>query len=244
MTERIVQTSPRFLARITGVFFLLTIVAGIIAQGLISERIIVFSDAAATATNISTQRNLFELGFTIYLVEMACQVAVTALFYELLRPVSKSVSLLAAFWGLTGCVIKTFARVFYLAPLFVLDHATVLRGFSPEQLQALVLLLLRVNDQGAALALAFFGFATVVKGYLIFRSTFLPRWLGVLSIVSGFCWLTFLYPPLGYRTFPITAVFGLLSSAAMIVWLLVFGVNEQRWREMAAGTEPRFTQPA
>jgi Domain of unknown function (DUF4386) len=168
MTERIVQTSPRFLARITGVFFLLTIIAGIIAQGLISERIIVFSDAAATVTNISTQRNLFELGFTIYLVEMACQVAVTALFYELLRPVSKSVSLLAAFWGLTGCVIKTFARVFYLAPLFVLDHATVLRGFTQEQLQALVLLLLRVNDQGAALALAFFGFATVVKGYLIF----------------------------------------------------------------------------
>jgi hypothetical protein len=234
MTARITEASPRFLARITGLFFLLTILTGIFAQGFVSERLVNFGDAAATATNILTHKSLFQLGFTVYLIEMACQVAMTALFYVLLRPVSRTVSLLSAFWGLIGCIIKTFARVFYIVPLFVLGGAPSLSVFSTEQLQALALLLLKVNDTGAAVALAFFGFSTVVKGWLIFRSTFLPRWLGVLSIVSGLGWLTFLYPPLGYRAFPIIALLGLVGSAAAIFWLLVFGVNEERWKEQAA----------
>lgn len=233
MTGRIAKASPRFLARMAGLFYLVTILAGIFAQGFVSERLIVFSDAAATANNILAHKGLFQLGFTVYLIEMAAQVAMTALFYELLRPVSKSVSLLAAFWGLTGCIIKTFSRVFYIVPLFILGGGSALSVFRSEQLQALALVLLKVNDQGAAIALAFFGFATVVKGYLIFRSTFLPKWLGVLSMVAGVGWLTFLHPTLGYKAFAIIAPLGLLGSAAMILWLLIFGVNEERWKEQA-----------
>jgi len=234
MSGRITRVSPRLLARMAGLTFLLTILAGIFAQGFVSERLIVFSDAAATATNIVTHKGLFQLGLTVYLVEMASQVAMTALFYLLLRPVSQSIALVSTFWGLAGCVIKTFARVFYIASLFVLGGSPALSGFSPEQLQQLALILLRINDLGAAIALAFFGLNTVLKGYLVFRSTFLPRWLGVLSIISGVGWLTFLYPPLGYRAFPIIALLGLVGSAAMIFWLLVFGVDEQKWIERSA----------
>src|SRR6266704_3903541 len=233
MTGRIAEASPRFLARMAGVFYLLTILAGIFAQGFVSERLLVFGDAAATATNILTHRGLFQLGFTIYLIEMACQIVTVALFYVLLRPVSKSVALSAAFLELTGCIIKTFARVFFIVPLFVLGGAPALSGFSMQQLQGLALLLLKVNDQGAAMALAFFGFSTILQGYLIFRSTFLPRFLGVLGMISGLGWLTFLYPPLGHRAFLFAALIGLLSSAVTIFWLLVFGVNEQRWKEKA-----------
>jgi hypothetical protein len=225
-----------------GVFYLLTILTGIFALGFVSERLVVSGDAATTAANILAHQSLFQLGFTVYLIEMASQVAMTALFYELLKPAGRSVSLLAAYLGLAGCVIKTFSRVFYIVPLFVLGGPSFLSVFSSEQLQALALLFLKVNDQGAGVALAFFGFATLLKGYLILRSTFLPRFLGVLSVLGGVGWLTFLYPPLGYRLFPILAAVGLLGSAATILWLLVKGVNEQRWKEQAgAAREAEFT---
>src|SRR5436190_21063397 len=179
MSQPIAQTSPRLLARLAGLFFLLTIVAGIFAQGFVSERLIVFSDAGATVTNILAHKTLFQLGFTVYLIEMACQIATLALFYRLLRPVNRTVAVLYAFLELTGCVVKIFARVLYIAPLFVISGTPALRGFTPEQLQSIALILLKVNDQGAAVALAFFGFSTILQGYLILRSTFLPRWLGV-----------------------------------------------------------------
>lgn len=93
--------------------------------------------------------------------------------------------MLAAFFGLTGCVIKTLSRVFFIVPLFVLGGAHYLSVFSAGQLQALALLFLKVNDQGAAIALVFFGFYALLTSYLIIRSTFRPRILGVLGIFGG-----------------------------------------------------------
>jgi hypothetical protein len=234
------QFSPRRVARTIGVLFLLTILGGVFAQGFVSDRLIVFSDAAATANNILLHRGLFQLGFTVYLIEMVCQVATVALWYVLLRPVSKTVALVAAFIELGGAVIKTFARVFFIAPLWLLLHTgngatAALSGFTTEQVQSIALILLRVNHHGAAVAMAFFGFSTLLNGYLIFRSTFLPRWLGVLSMICGICWLTFLHPPLGSGVFMFTAPIGLLSSVLMIFWLFVFGVNEEKWKQQASG---------
>jgi hypothetical protein len=189
--------------------------------------------AAATATSILANNGLFRLGFTVYMIEMASQIATTALFYQLLKPVNRTVSLTAAFVGLAGCAIKAFSRVFYIAPMFVLGGANYLNVFDQKQLQAIALLFLTVNDQGAAMALAFFGFYAVLNGYLIFRSTFLPRFLGAWSMIAGLGWLTFLSPPLGYRLFLYVAAVGFLGALAMISWLLAFGVNEQRWKEQA-----------
>jgi hypothetical protein len=232
--DGIAETSPRVKARITGLFYLLNILAGVFAQGFVSERLVAFGDAAATATNILTHESLFRLGFAVYLIEMACQVAVTVLFYELLKPAGRSVSLLAACLSLVGIAIKTFSRLFYIAPLLVLRDASYLSVFNAEQSQALALLLLKVNDQGAAIGLIFFGFYAVLKGYLIIRSTFLPRILGVLAVFAGLGLLTFLHMPLGYRLFPYTAALGLLAAVPQILWLLVVGVNEQRWKEQAS----------
>jgi len=233
MTERIREASPSFLARIAGALYLITILTGIFSAGYATGKLVVTGDAAATAANILANRGLFQLAFAVYLIEMACQVAITALFYKLLKPAGRTVSLVAAFLGLTGCVIKTFSRVFFIAPLFILGGAHYLSVFSAEQLKALALLFLKVNDRGAGAALVFFGFYAILTGYLIIRSTFLPRILGVLSVIGGFGWLTFLYPPLGGRLFPFIAIFALLGAALLIVWLLVKGVNEQRWKEQA-----------
>src|SRR5258708_9873079 len=187
MMERIGETWPRFEARITGAIYLFTILTGIFAQGFVSGSLVVDGDAAATATNILTHRGLFQLGFAVYLIEMACQIAMTALFYDLLKPAGRTISLVAAFLGLTGCIIKSLSRLFFIAPLFILGGAHYLRAFSAEQLQALALLFLKVNDHGAAIALVFFGSYALLTGYLIIRSTFLPWILGVLSVFGVLC---------------------------------------------------------
>ena len=234
MTERTKEASPRALARMAGALYLITILTGIFSAGYATGKLVVSGDAAVTADNILAHPGLFQLAFAVYLIEMACQVAITALFYDLLKPAGRTVSLVAAFLGLTGCVIKAFSRVFFIAPLFILGGAHYLSVFSAEQLKALALIFLKLNDCGAGAALVFFGFYAILTGYLIIKSTFLPRILGALSVIGGLGWLTFLYPPLGGRLFPFVALFAILGAAALIVWLLVKGVNEQRWKEEAS----------
>jgi hypothetical protein len=95
-------------------------------------------------------------------------------------------------------------------------------------------MLLKVNDYGATTAIAFFGFSTALDGFLVFRSGYLPSWLGILGMIAAVGWLAFLYPPFGYSTFMIAALVGLLASAAKIFWLIVFGVNEEKFRAVQA----------
>jgi hypothetical protein len=234
ITERRFPASPRRLARATGAFYLLTLVGGIFAQGFVSERLVNFGDAAATASAILSHKALFQTGFAVYLVEMACQVAMTALFYVLLKPAGRVLSLLAAFVGLTGCIVKTVSRLFFIAPLLVLGGERYLNVFNAEQRRALALLFLKVNDHGAAIAMVFFGLYALLSGWLILRSTFLPKFLGMLSIAGGAGWLCFLYQPLAYRLFPYIAPLALLGALALTLWLLVAGVNETRWNVRAA----------
>lgn len=231
MKTRIHETSPQVYARIAALLYLVTIAAGIIAQMVIGSRIIVDGDAAMTANNIMAHKDLFQMGFTVYLIEMACQIAQTVLFYILLRPVSRNIALLALVFSLVGCTIKALSRLFYIAPLLVLGGSSYLRIFSAEQLQALALLFLNVNSQAAGIALAFFGVSTFLNGYLIFRSTFLPQILGVLSMTAGLGWLTFLYPPLGNQLFMYVLLLGLIGSVSQILWLLAKGVNVEKWNE-------------
>jgi len=233
MSTRTIETSPQVYARVAGLLYLTVIIAGIIAQMAISGKLVVAGDAAATTTNILAHKELFQLGFTVYLIEMVCQIAQTALFYILLKPVSRNVALLALVFSLIGCTIKTLSRLFYIAPLLVLGNIPYLSVFNVEQLQALALLLLNVNDQAAGMALAFFGFSTFLNGYLVFRSNFLPRFLGVLSVIGGLGWLTFLYPPLGLRLYPYIVLIAIIGSISQILWLLIKGVDVEQWKKRA-----------
>jgi len=231
------EATPRTVARLIGVLTLLTVIGGVFALGYVSDRLIVWRDPAATATNILAHRNLYLSAVAVYLVEMACSVATTALFYVLLKPAGRSLALVMLCLGMIGNAIKTVGRVLFAAPLYVLG-STRFHALSPETLNDLSLLLLLVNDHAAGIAMAFFGFQALLAGWLMLRSTFLPRVLGVLSIIGGLAWLTHLWPPLGYRLGVFGLLVGVVGVFVQIFWLIVFGVNEQRWHEQArAGRE-------
>ncbi len=234
MMERIAEASPRFKARIAGVLYLLIIVAAIFAEFFVLGRLVVYGDAAATADNILGHERLFWLGFASSLIGVAFHIAWALLFYELLKPVNRSLSLLSAFVILVGCAIQALTSLLYLAPLLILQGGSSLSAFTPEQLQALALMFLRLNTYAFDIYLVFFGFWCVLTGYLIFRSTFLPRVLGVLLAISGLGWMTYLLPPLAYHLFPFIAAASALGEIPLMLWLLIVGVNVPKWEEKAS----------
>ena len=179
MTERIAEMLPRLKARIAGVFYLLTFLTG---GGALFVR--------------------GRMSLVAGLIAGACYIAVTLLFYDIFKPVNRSLSLLAAFFSLVGCAIGPLS-LFHLAPF-------------------------HINS------LVFFGFYCLLIGYLIFRSTFLPRILGVLMAFGGLGWLTFLSSPLAHDLSPYNLAPGIFGEGALTLWLLLKGVNEQRWKEQAS----------
>src|SRR5260370_34413655 len=232
MMERIAEASRRFKARMAGALFLLY---GAIAGLAVFARrgLSVNGEAAATATNILAHEPLFRLGFAADLLAIACYIAFTGLLYALFKPVNRSVSLLAAFFSLVGCIIQSSGCVFEFAPLIVLKGAQHLSVFKVEALQALAYIFLKLYSQAYTIALVFSGFFTLLIVYLSLKSPFLPRILGVLMAVSGMGGLTFLAPPFGAKYFPYILAAD-IGEVLLILWLLVKGVNEQRWKEQAS----------
>jgi Domain of unknown function (DUF4386) len=237
------DTSPRTLAMLSGGLLLATILGGVYAQAFLSDRLIITGDAGATARNFVAHPSVVRAAFAIFMVEMACQVGTTAAMYELLKPVNGSLSRAAAAFGYIGSGIKILARLFFYAPLLVLGGTSALSAFNQGQLDAIAYLLIRINGEGAGMACIFLGANTVIVGYLMLRSGFLPRVLGVLGIVGGAGWLSFVYPPLASMIFMPVALFALVSCAVTIWWLMVRGVDEKKWYEMAAGPGRFRTEP-
>jgi hypothetical protein len=225
---------PSTRGRILGAIYLAVIVGGVIGQAMIADSFVAPGDAERTAANIRANPSFYRLAFTIFMVEMIAQVAVSAMFYDLLKPVNSSLARITAIVGITGAGIKTFARLFFYAPLILLGGAPYLSAFEPAQLAALAFAFLRLNAQGAAIALIFFGVETVLRGWLIYRSGFLPRFLGVISMVGGLGWLTYLWPPLGSQAFMFVALFAITGVVLTTGWLFVRGVDNAKWDEREA----------
>ncbi len=241
ITEPIGEASPRLKARVAGGFYLLMMVAGGLAMYARSG-LIVKGDAAATATNILEHESSFILSFASEILVVATYIVVVALFYELFKPVNSSVSLLAAFFGLAACIVQGGASTFLLAPLVVLDDAPYLGAFKTEQLQALSFMSLKLYSQTYLIAIIFFGFFCLLTGYLIFKSTFLPRVIGVLMMIAGLAWLIFLSPPFGAKYFPYILVCA-IGEGVLMLWLMIVGVNADVWKEQADAALKDRLQP-
>lgn len=238
MIEPIAEASPRFKARIAGFFWLMTILASSFAL-IVAGRLVVSGDAAATAANILAHETLFRSGTAANLIATACYVAATLLVYELLKPVNRTVSLLAAFFSLVGCAVGAVSSLFEFAPFVLLRGAHYLSVFTVEQLQALAFMFLKLRGQEPNISLVFFGLHCLLVGYLILRSTFMPRIVGALMAFGGLGWLTFLWPPLANYLSPYNLAPGILGEGSLTLWLLVIGVNVQRWKEQASAAGER-----
>jgi hypothetical protein len=234
MMERIVETSPRSQARIAGVFYLLTILTRMFVEIFVRNRLVVSDDATATATNILAHEPLWQWGFVGDMIAFASYIVLTALLYELFKPVNRSLSLVASFFGLVASVVQAISSLFHLAPLVLLGRSTYLNTFTAEQLQALALVFLRLRAAAYHnIGLVFFGLYLLLVGILILRSTFLPRILGVLMALAGLSYVPFLSPPLVQSLQPYILVFPAVGQISLCLWLVVMGLNDKRWEEQA-----------
>jgi hypothetical protein len=213
-------------------FFVTAILGAVIAPGISGPG--ATGDAVATANNIMAHQPSFRVGWALDLISTAFYVALMALFYQLFKPVSRTLALLAMVFGLVGCAVTAFGSLFQLAPLVVLGGSPYVSAFDAKQVQALALLFLNLNVQVGYIALVFFGVFQIVLGYLIYQSAFLPRIIGALIALAGLGWLTFLSPPLANQLLTPLEVLGIAAEASLMVWLLAMGVNAQRWTAWAA----------
>ena len=228
------ESAQRY-ARTAGILLLLSALGGGFGEAYAPSKLIVMSDAAATAKNIHDLNWMYRLSFAGYLVEAICDIALSLIFYVLLRPVQKYASLLAAFFGLVSTALFAVAEMFYFAAPLVLKGGPTLKAFSPDQLNTLALLSLKLYAYGSAIFLAFYGMATLIRGYLMFRSEYLPRFLGALLMLAGlgFVVKNFLHvlaPAYASDLFLLPVFLALLS---MIAWFLVKGVNVAKWEARA-----------
>jgi len=238
MTDRAVETSPQVYARIGGVLYLILILTGMLAVIFVRDKLIVSGDATATANNIIASPLLWRIGITGDLIMHVCDVPLMLVLYVLLRPVNRNLALLAVLFNLVQTAVLVANKLNLLAALFLLGSADYLKAFEPHQLHALSYLSLKLHDYGFGVGLIFFGCECLVVGYLIFRSGYLPRTIGVMMQIAGLCYLTnsfalLLAPRFANVTFPGVLVPAFIGELSLCVWLLVKGMNVSKWEEKA-----------
>ncbi|HKY97569.1 MAG TPA: DUF4386 domain-containing protein [Gemmatimonadaceae bacterium] len=221
-------------ARFAGLLFLISIAGGWLGELYIPSQLIVTGDATETAANIRESALLLRIGFATYLIEAICDITLAWALYVLLKPVDKNLALLAAFFGLVSTATFAGMEHFYFASLYPQSGAEYLKTFTPAQLDSLSLLMLKLY--GGGLFMAFYGLATGIRGYLIYRSKFLPAWLGVIMMIAGSGFIlknfTLVLVPDYSSDFFLLPTF--LTAVSMAFWLLIKGVDVAKWEAEGA----------
>ena len=238
LTNRPSEISPETYARIGGVLYLIIIIAGGFAEGVVRSRLIVAGDAAATAKNIMASQWTWRIAFAGDLAIYACAVPLVLIFYVLLSPVNRNLALLAVFFNLVSIAIEGVNALSHFAPLLILNGADYLKVFDQHQLQALALLFVNLHAYGFAISLTIFSFVLLLEGYLIFNSGYFPKTLGVFVAIAAICYLTnsfalFLAPVFQAKIFPTILIPSFIGELSLCLWLLVMGVNVPKWEDKA-----------
>jgi hypothetical protein len=160
--------------------------------------------------------------------------------YVLLKPVNKNLAFLAMLFNLIQTAVLVANKLVLLMPLFLLGNVDYLKVFEPSQLYALTSLFITVHENGFGIGLIFFGLACLCYGYLLFRSSYFPKTLGVLMILVGLSYLTnsftlILAPTYAGKVVPVLA-FALIGELSFCLWLLFKGVNTELWKKAVVAT--------
>jgi len=230
------EISPQTYARIGGLIYLVIIILGGLDEAFIRSRLIVSGDVATTTRNIMASKELFRRSIVGDLIMQVCDIPSIVIFYILLKPVSKSLSLLAAFFNLIQTAILGINKIYLLITLSFLGNEEYLKVFDPQQRQALAYLSLDLHESGYGIGLIFFGFTCLIVGYLMFRSGYFPKIVGILQIVAGLSYLInsfaqILSPAFAAALFPVILVPAFVGELSTCLWLLVKGVNVRKWNE-------------
>lgn len=224
------EMSPALKARIAGAAYLAIIVSAAFAFLVVRDRLLVPGNGAATAANILAHEALYRWGGAISILTLVCDAIVAVIFYDLFKPVSRSLSLFAAVLRLIFVAIMGFNTVNYFAPL-VLLHGN---RFSTTDSQAFTLVSQTFFSLGYNIAIIFFGLQFIVIGYLILRSGFLPRLLGSVMITGLFyfanSFVHFVAPAAARGFAPYLVWPAALLEWSLALWLLIAGVDNERWR--------------
>jgi Domain of unknown function (DUF4386) len=236
MANHTVEDFPQRYARIGGALYLAIIVLGAFAEGFVANKLVVSGDAAATAHNILASPGLWQLSVAGDLIVVLCAVPLLWIEYLLLKPVSKQWVLLAVLFNLVSLAVEAMSKLFLIVVVPTLGSTDFLKAFEPQQLQVLANLALRSHDVAFNLALIFFGFTCLVNGYLIFRSGYLPKFVGVLMQIAGLSYLTACFAALFAPAFadlitPAILLPPLIGESSFCLWLLFKGVNVAKWKE-------------
>ncbi len=236
MQDRSVEASPQIYARIGGFLYLIIIAVGLWGEAFVRGKLVVSGDAMRTAANILGHESLWRAHIAGELVLLICGVGLLMSEYLLLRPVSREISLLLAFFGLMSITSEAAITMYLIEPLFPLGNDAYLKAFTPEQLATMARMSLRAHGYGFGLSLVFFGCFCLVIGYLIFRSGYLPKMIGILMAMAGVCYLInsfalILSPEVADKLYPLILVPAFIGELSFCLWLLIMGVNVHRWRE-------------
>jgi hypothetical protein len=227
------EGSPRAYARAAGLGYLLIIVTGIYAEFFVRSSLIVPGDAAATASNIAAAEAFFRTALASEFVMLLADVGVALALYVVFRGVSRSLALLAAFFRLAHAAVVGANLLNTYIPLLLLGGAGGLAAFGADQRSALALMFLEAHGYGYAIGLVFFGAYCFVLGYLVLRSGYVPRVLGVLLMVAAAGYLvdsfgrTLLVDYAAYESIFALLVFApaFIAELSFALWLVVKGVD-------------------
>ena len=229
------------LARIAGVLYLLITIAAVVAHFYVPEQIIVPGDAATTAHNITASEPLFRIGgIGGELVVLLSEIVLSIILYVLLKPVSKLLSLVAAVSRLIMTTVHGINLLNYFFVLLLLSGANYAAVFETEQIHALVTLFLDAHSLGFTIGIAFLTLHVFLLGYLIFKSGYWPRVLGILFLIAGLGYLVDSFALLlvpSYETTPAYIQLAIaIAELAFPLWLLIKGVDVERWKERASAS--------